>query len=231
MPLNRSIILALAMTAFAACDAQVDGDHKGQVLARLSGMVHNQRTLSTPDAEVAIVWENSAGSPDLIGGDSVDIEGVFPTMFRLALYTPPEPRLVNQAPDGGRVGVAYIIAGRPGTDYGHAESSDLLGFDPDHLLIYVPSDVVEGSIVGTLLHGAPRAGFHVYNVHHLTDEERDARDQCRLTLPEDVTFQEIYRVCGGQPFDDLLPAPADLETPLQVELVDDPDQLDFPNWT
>src|SRR5262245_13184105 len=136
MQLSRPIVLALSMLTpmLAACSAQVDGDHQGNALARLGGTVHNQRTQTTPDAEVAVERENTDGSPELIGGDAVELEGQFPTMFRLTLYVPPEDKLINKAPDGSQVGVAYIFAGRPGTDYAHPQEADLLGMDPDHLL-------------------------------------------------------------------------------------------------
>jgi hypothetical protein len=233
MQLNRSMVLVLsALTAVvAACDSQVDGDHNGTPLARLSGTVRNQRTQSTPAAEVALLWENTATAPDRIGGNVAELDDQFPAMFRISVYLPPDPTLINQVPDGGGFGVAYIFAGRSGTDYSSAQPADILGMDPDHLLIYVPSDIQAGSFIGTLLHGAPRAGFHLYNVHHLTDDERTARDECRLSLPGDPTIQVIYSACGGGVFDDLLPASADLDTPLQVELVDDLRQLDVPNWT
>lgn len=233
MQLRRSIVLVIsALTAVvAACDSQVDGDHHGTPLAQLSGTVRNQRTQSTPGAEVALVWENTAVQPDLIGGDVAELDDQFPAMFRISVYLPPDPMLLNQAPDGGAFGVAYLMAGRSGTDYGNPPKADLLGMDPDHLLIYLPGDIPAGSFIGTILHGAPRAGFHLYNVHHLTDDEFSERDACRQSLPGNPTIQEIYAACGGSVFDDLLPAPADLDTPLQVELVDDLQQLDFPNWT
>jgi hypothetical protein len=227
--LGLAVVLGLAI---AGCDSQVDGDHNGTALARLTGTVRNMRTQAAVDAEVAVVWENTAGSPDLVAGAAVPVEGNFPASFKLSLYTPPDDALINQAPDGSRLGVAYLFAGVPGTTYGKETTADqLLGMDPDHLLIYLPVDVAADSVAATLLHGTTRAGFHIVDVHHLSDEERDQRQDCRLGLSEDATFQQIYAACGGLGFDDLLPAPADLGTELQVDLVDDLEDLDAPNWT
>ena len=57
MQLSPSMVLVLSAltTVVGGCDSQVDRDHNRTPLARLSGTVRNQRTQSTPDAEVALV--------------------------------------------------------------------------------------------------------------------------------------------------------------------------------
>jgi hypothetical protein len=230
--MTRKLALAsLLLASVAACDAQVDADHQGTALVTLTGSVRNTRTQATPDAEVAVVWVNSSGSPDLSGTDSVEVEGSFPAQFTLSIYQPPEPALLNDW-DGVKFGVAYILAGLPGTDYANDDGPGILGIDADHLLVYVPADVPADSPLATVLRGAPRAGFHVYGVYKLTAAEKEQRGQCVDALPADYTLDEEYDVCGGDPsFDDFVPLATDRDTELEVELIDDIDDVDVPEWT
>jgi hypothetical protein len=231
---SHSILLpTLLLGSLAACDSQVDGDHNGTALAEIHGQVESMRTGPVDDAQVAIVWQNSSGSPDLVGVDTVDVTGSFPAQFHLAIYTPPEDTLINNFGDS-RMGVAYIFAAKAGTDFSSDQSAEagVLGLDPDHLLIYLPENLAAGTLASTLLRGTPSAGFHLYNVGHLTDAEKDQRRACAEGLGESTPVQVIYDTCGGSDvFDDFLPAADDLDAVLKVDLVDDLDQLDVPNWT
>jgi hypothetical protein len=221
----------LVLASLAACDSQVDGNHNGTALAELAGNVDNQRTRPTADAEVAILWMNSSGSPDLAAAETVAVEGNFPAAFTLSIYEPPPDALINDYEDS-RMGVAFVVAGEVGTDYLTDDGAGVLGMDTAHLLVYLPEDVQPGTTVATVLRGTPAAGFHVYDVGHLSEQERLDRQTCRDALPENHTLQELFDACGGFPsFDDFLPAPADLGTPLEVDLVDELEQLDIPNWT
>jgi hypothetical protein len=221
-----------ALASLAACSSQVDGDHQGDALATVKGSVRNARTMTVPSAEVALVWVNSSGSPDLVGGDAVDVAGNFPAEFSLSIYTPPAAELINNW-NGVGVGVAYIVAGAEGLDYTDEEALEegLLGMDVDHLLVYLPAAVPAGSPASIVLRGTPSAGFHIYNVHKLTDAESEARQQCIDALGN-PSAEEMYSQCGGSAsFDDFVPSATDLATPLEIELVDDISEIDVPNWT
>ena len=221
----------LVLASLAACDSQVDGNHNGTALAQLAGSVENQRTRPIGDAEVAILWMNSAGSPDIAAAETVPVEGNFPAAFTLSIYEPPLDALINDYGDS-RMGVAFIVSGEVGTNYISDDGAGVLGMDVAHLLVYLPEDVQPGTLVSTVLRGTPAAGFHIYNVGHLTEQEQTDRRDCEAALPETHTLQDLFDTCGGFPsFDDFLPAPADLGTPLEVDLVDELDQLDVPNWT
>jgi hypothetical protein len=230
---QRYSIVLLVTSVIAGCDAQVDSTHQGSALAQIDGTVQNRRTRSVGDAELAIVWQNTPGTQYLMPSEIVDVEGNFPAAFRIAVYEPPRDGLFNVTVDNSRFAVASIFAGRPGTDYADRDSveQNVLGMDPNHLLVYLPEDVAAGSVLATSLRGTPRAGFHIYNVGHLSEAEQEARFQCMQELPPSATYQDIFDVCGGLIFDDFVPAPDDLETPLQVELVDDLAELDVPDWT
>ncbi len=221
----------LLLVSLAACDSQVDGDHNGTPLAKLEGSVQNLRTAPVnADAEVVILWMNSSGSPDIAAAETVPVEGNFPASFELSIYEPPLDALINDYGDS-RMGVAFIVSAKAGADVINDESG-VLGMDPDHLLVYLPEDVPAGSRVSTILRGTPKAGFHIYDVGHLTEAEQEERAQCWDTFPDNTPLQELFDSCGGHPsFDDFLEAPADLATPLEVDLVDDLEELDIPNWT
>ena len=221
--------LVLLAVVLAACDSQVDSDHQGTPLAKIGGSVRNVRTQPiVGGAEVAVVWNNSSGSPDLYGSDSVDVAGSFPAQFTLSIFEPPDDYLLNDW-QGVKVGVAYIIAGTPGTDY--SNETGMLGMEENHLLVYVPQAVPAGSEASIVLRGTPAAGFHVYAVHKLTETEQQTRQTCEESLPN-PTMQQIYSQCGGSPwFDDFVPVSTDLATPLEINLVDDFSQIDPPNWT
>jgi RNA polymerase sigma-70 factor (ECF subfamily) len=219
----------LLLSTLAACDSQVDGNHNGTPLANLAGSVANQRTAPIDNAEVVILWMNSSSSPDVSAAETVPVEGNFPAEFQLSIYEPPIDALINDAGDS-RMGVALIISAEAGGEIMN-EGTGVLGMDQNHLLVYLPEDVVAGTTVATMLRGTPKAGFHIYDVGHLSEAEQQTRQECEDSLG-DPSLQELFDTCGGFPqFDDFLPAPADLTTPLEVDLVDDLDQLDVPNWT
>lgn len=233
MSLKLVTILAV-LAPLAACASQVDSEHQGDSLAKISGSVRNTRTLPIQDgADVVVLWHNSSGSPDLTAADTVEVDGSFPAQFTLSIYQPPQDALLNDW-NGVKVGVAYIIAGVAGTDYSddNAAEAGLLGMEENHLLVYVPQAVPAGSAAALLLRSTPGPGFHLYGVRRLTDAEQQTRIDCIDQLGTAATGEQVYTQCGGEPyFDDLVPLPTDLATPLQIDLVDDLEQIDPPNWT
>lgn len=226
-----SRLVSLAILALAACDSQVDGDHQGTPLAEIGGSVRNTRTLPTGDAEVVLVWQNSSGSPDITATDAVEVDGSFPAQFTLSIFEPPPDALLNNF-NGVDVGVAYIVAGELGADYSDEDGAGILGAEENHLLVYVPDGVPAGSDASYILRGTPAPGFHIYNMHKLTEQEQTDRAACVETLGNEASIPETFEQCGGFPsFDDFVPTTTDLATPLDVELIDDLSDLELPNWT
>lgn len=232
--MSRSLCsLVIALAPLAACASQADSSYQGEALARIGGEVHNARTKPiVAGAEVAVLWHKTSGSPDLAAAESVEVEGSFPAHFTLSFFAPPADALLNDW-DGVKVGVAYIVAGTPGADYtGEDSGASILGAEADHLLVYLPAAVPAGSDASYILDGTPAAGFHVYGVHKLTTAEQDLRQSCVEGLGEAATVSAVFTTCGGfAPFDDFVPSALDLATPLDIELVDDPDTIVVPNWT
>lgn len=219
------------LASLAACDSQVDADHQGTPLAKIGGSVRNTRTLPTGDAEVVVLWQNTSGSPDIVAADSVEVDGSFPANFTLSIFEPPADTLLNDF-NGVKVGVAYIVAGELGTSYDSDDGAGVLGAEENHLLVYLPEAVPAGSDASYILHGEPAAGFHIYNMHKLSEQEETDRAACRDTLGDSAGIPELFETCGGFPsFDDFVPTTTDLATPLDVELIDDLSDLELPNWT
>ena len=224
-----------ACLAAGACDGQVDADHRGTVLAQLSGTIRSSRTLPVGDAEVLALWVADA-PVDRHALESVEVAATFPARFALSFYEPPVPDALSDFP-GAQLGVALLSSTLVGTDFSTEElaSSGLLGMDTEHLLVYAPIDIPEGSFASYLLHSTPRAGYHLYGVHRLTAQELEMREACLQALREahegeEPSFQEVYTQCGGQTFDDFVPLPDDLAAPIEIELVDDPRTIMPPNW-
>ncbi len=254
MSIPRSILFGVVLP-LAACDSQVDSDHQGVALATLQGAVSNLRTQPAAEADVVVVWRNWNG-PSMHRGAIVPVEGNFPAEFKLSIYEPTPSDLLNAFDELGpqlksyygcapeidvdaacetQFGVAYVMAGLPGQTEFSWPTGQALGMDLDHLLVYVPDDIPAGSLVAKLLHSTPAAGFHLYGVKRLNDEEHAERARCYDTLTDHGTheplLQEMYDHCGGRlEVDDVVPLPADLATPLKVTLVDDLSTADQPVW-
>lgn len=230
--MSRNLCLVLALAPLAACASQVDSSHQGTALATIGGSVRNTRTLPTAaDSAVVVVWQNSSGSPDLSAAESVEVAGTFPAQFTLSIYEPPAVELLNDW-NGVQVGVALIVAGAAGTDFSNDAAAGIYGIEENHLLVYLPAAVPPGTDAAAILRSTPGAGFHVFGVRKLTDAEKTSRESCVEGLGGSETLQQTFSACGGFPhFDDFVPLGSDLATPLDIDLVDDLESVDVPNWT
>ncbi len=200
----------------AACGSQVDGDHQGTVLARLEGTMHSSDPGRSVEADVSVAWVLGSGGTSFVGADHVEVAGTLPSNFTLSVFTPPTDDMMWNW-DGVKFGTAYIVSNPPGDD--PQEWQRWLGAELDHVLVYVPEPPPAGSDVAALLRGTPTAGFHLYNVHHITEPERQQRLDCRNTLPFSATLPEVFEKCGGTANDDLIPATEDLDTLLSIGIV------------
>lgn len=229
--MTRSLVAAVLV--LSACDAQVDGDHKGEVLASIEGALRSERTSPLPDPEVAVVWAKASMMNGLVGAERVAAEGLFP-QFELSIYNPPPDDMLDDL-DGEKYGVALVAVGSEGTDY--TVRTDWRGVDFDRVVVYLPEATVPGATLEAFLHGPQTAGFHVYTVHRLTEDERQQRLACVNAIPRNggmLTTFEIYSQCGGAGRDELDPAAADLGTLFDIAIVEDASIVDLinrsPRW-
>ncbi|MBA3396427.1 MAG: hypothetical protein H0T89_27600 [Deltaproteobacteria bacterium] len=233
MSLKIALVSSLSLLSVAACDSQVDGEHQGTVLATLTGSVRTAQPVATASAEVAVVWVVESGGYSLIGADTVEVEGSFPAQFQLSIFTPPSDDMLIDW-EGMKFGVAYIVAG-PAGNPDHTVTDSWLGAELGRVLVYLPETPPLGSAVAGFLRGTPAPGFHLYDVHRLTEAERQDRFDCISDLfnadnSHMPTREEMYAACGGTGRDELSMAASDLATPLDIELVDRVDFNDLPQW-
>lgn len=208
---SKFIFLALAL---GACGSQVDGDHQGEVLARLEGTMHAAESRSI-EADVSIAWVIGSGGTSFVGADRVQVEGTLPSNFTLSVFTPPADDVLWDW-DGVTFATAYLVSNPPSDD--PKAWQKWLGADMDHVLVYLPAKPPAGSDVAALLRGTPEPGYHLYNVHQITEPERQQRLACWNTL-SDRSLPSVFANCGGTPNDDLIPADDDLDTLLSIEIV------------
>lgn len=228
-----SRLVIVATLTLAACDAQVDGDHKGEVLASIEGALTSMRASPLPEPEVAIVWAKLSMMNGLVGAERVAAEGLFP-QFQLSIYSPPPDDQLDDL-DGELYGVGLVAVGTEGTDY--TRHTDWRGVDFNRVVVYLPEDTKPDKTLGAFLHGPQTKGFHVYDVHRLTEAERQQRLACVNMIPSNggmLTTYEIYSKCGGAGRDELTVAPLDLDQLFDIEVIEDADIVELinrsPRW-
>jgi hypothetical protein len=219
--------IPLTLIFAVACDAQVDGDHKGEVLAEIEGSLTSMRAQPLPSPEVALVWSKLSLMNGIAAAEKVKAEGLFP-QFTLSIHSPPPGDLLDPPDDwlaewdGQHYGVGLVVVGNEGIDY--KIRTDWRGVDFDRVVIYLPEDTVPGGMIEAFLHGPQTEGFHVYTVKRLTEAERQQRLDCVNMIPHQgrmLTYKEMYATCGGAGRDELYPATDDLQTLFDVEVIED----------
>lgn len=225
--------LCVLLVAVTACDAQVDGDHNGDVLATVQGTLHSARMQTLPDPEVAVVWAARSKMGGVVGAEPVAAEGLFPH-FQIAIYSPPPADWTDEF-DGDEYGIGFVVVGTSETDF--TSRSQWYGVDLARVVVYLPKATQPGSTIEGFLHGPAAAGFHIYSVKRLTEVERQERLACVNMIPHPgrmLDSHDIFTNCRGAGNDELDPTPADLETVLDIEIVEDTDIVDLinslPRW-
>lgn len=224
----------LLLFTVAACDAQVDSDHQGQILAELQGDMHTSTARTTTTADVSVVWTIGSGGTSFVGADQAQTQGMLPNHFTLSVFTLPTADVMKEW-DGQTFGAALIAAGPQGVD--PTDWQSWYGVDMNHVLVYVPQQPATGSTLAGILHGTPAVGYHLYDVKRLTDAEVQQHYDCITQFLADnhrePTTAEIFSVCGGDGHDELWPSAGDLQTELDIEIVDSfgiPEFNELPSW-
>jgi len=234
--LSLSALSALSFSGLAGCTSQADGNYHGQALATLSGTLHSTRSKALEHPQVALVWAEQRMMHEMVGAEKVDAEGLFP-QFKLTVYNPPPDEIYDEF-DGERYTVGLVAVGTPTSDY--TQPTQWYGVDFDRVVVYLPEATKVGGVVEAFLHGPQTAGFHVFTVKRLTEQERQAVLDCINALPGvpgpggSLPYREVFEKCGGDSNDELHPVSTDLETPFDLTIVDDQDILTIvnhlPHW-
>ncbi len=205
----KSFSLLFIPLALAACDSQMGPDYEGEALATITGSVHTTASSAPSDLEAFLVWNNSSGSPDTVTGQSVAVDGNFPSTFELNIFTPPPQTALNYFPNEGHIGVAFITALPVGTELDtEDEPSGPFAISEDYMLVYVQEDILPGSSSEEFLGEALPAGFYIMDVIDVDDP-----------------------ACPGDLFDCLRRAPDGMDTEIDLNVTDDIESIDVPNWT
>lgn len=222
----KLLLLSVSMS-LGACASQVDSDHQGEVIATMRGSLESQRSSPLPDPEVSLVWLKPSEMSRISGAEHVVAEGLV-SQFTLQIFSPPPDDIMEMHAflDNIPFGIGLVVVGTTATNF--TSMTDWRGADLDHMVLYFPEAPPEDSALTAFLHGpsAPTAGFHLYTVKRLTEEERQARLACVNAMPHDgmsLDWVHIFRDCRGAGNDELDPAPEDLDTLLDAKIIEDGD--------
>jgi len=220
-PLSRAFAGAALALLVSGCGAQVDRSYPGEPLFELRGQVKNAMTTTpTTTAHATLLW-HSGGGHDVKMGEYVEVANTFPSSFTLDVYLPPPSEVLLDF-SGERMALAFIAATDAALEnIEYADDKGVLGLAEQYVLVYIEKDLAEGSRLATLLHSAPKAGYHLYQVVSLTDAEHQAMLDCW----DAATTDQERQACGS--FDDRL-MPADAAATISIRLVDDYDDMDVP---
>jgi hypothetical protein len=247
-PLTPRFVLPLAalVTTLAACDARTDDGYHGKPLFTLSGRIENRRTTLPDDVHLYLLWANTRDTHNV--REELDIEATFPATFQMQVFRDPPVSLESDGPttiDGqpnpyyrSPLTIGHFIAATSDADLDgtlsfptHRTPPGILGVDPRHMIYYMPRGIPAGEYGSAILHaGSFTPGFHIVDLKCIGPARREEIKACLALYPEDVQTEkldEIARVCGvfNPDLPWIEPSPANLDTELTVELMDD-----IPSW-
>lgn len=210
----------LAILAVGACDAAVEGDHRGELLATIEGSLPQAAPNIPRDAEprVAIGWINKSHMSWFVGGQFPDTN-VGLTGFTFDLFSPPADELMEAMP-GGRFAMG-VVALAP-LDDPFTGPYLWTGFDHTHLLVYLEGAPAPESVLYAWLSkpASISAGYHVFDIYKRTEAEDQAWLACANTVlwPEMgmLSTYELILACGPDGYSILSIAPDDLATPFDI---------------
>jgi len=247
-PLTHRFVLVLPalLTTLGACDARTDDGYRGEALFTLSGKIDNRRTTVPDDVHLYLLWKNTKDKQNI--REEIEIEPTFPATFRMPVFRDPPVSLEPSVPKtiGGEPNPYY----RSPITLGHfiAATSDaeldgflsfptyhtlpgILGVDPRHMIYYMPDGIPAGEHGVGILHAESfTPGFHIVDLKCIGPTKKAEIEACLAQYPDansEDTLDEIARVCGmfNPDLPWIEPSPANLDTELTVELMDD-----IPNW-
>ncbi len=238
-------VAGLGALTSVGCGDQVDSSYPGELVATLKGVANVTGSPPTSDAFVHLLWYRTVGGSDTTVADRAHLQRDGSAIgFTFTFYSAPERGAFNDYTEGGkhpsegRVALGYLAAMKSGFDArkqedgGEKEPWDdshiaglLLGIATKHVLVYVEKDVQANTFQHYLLNGTLKAGYHLMEVHPLTDNQRQKILACQAAAANDAAI----RACGALA-DSLVEAPAGMSTLIPIEIPGDPTTLRWPRW-
>ncbi|WP_437981117.1 hypothetical protein [Sorangium sp. So ce117] len=228
---HRSIVSFALPLLLAACgDPQVGSEYPGEALLTVEGTIVNEQGVApTGPVDAVLVW-NTQGDVENFPVET-PVTGSFPASFTLSIHAPPQESALNDFSEFGvvdtRVGIATVEAALDEASAGEGTS---LGVDEDHVIVYVESQMAEGSFWSNLLGGPLSPGFHVMDVFSregaVDAELQAAFDACDAA----ATTEAEHNACAG--FDvkiKIRPSAGGSSTSLTVRIAPAED-LTYPDW-
>jgi hypothetical protein len=163
--------LPFALAALvSSCDPQADPGYPGEPLVTLHGQVVSSSPL--PPLEAAMLWQRGPppSTDDMELATRAPVETGFPASFTLHLYQPAPAAARRTLLPGevtyARANAAAVPKGIPQDQVGPmaAAASPAVGLDAGHWVVYLASDVSQGSLTAWWLGAALPAGFHLLRV-------------------------------------------------------------------
>jgi hypothetical protein len=200
--------LLAALAWSAGCGSQTDADYTGDAQGVLRGKLTLEDGIKNPgDIEVALLWHNTRGSPDISYGQRVSVKGNFPAGFELELVEPPPTEYLNDYSGNGtfdepRLGLAYIVAAPKGFDFASELPDDtIIGASKDYMIAYLDDDAEPGSHVAFVA-GAPlEKGFHLLHStpSTVTDAEVAAWEtRCDTGSACDLELERFFDLASSE---------------------------------
>lgn len=217
----RCLLAVIAAAAFVSCDPAAQPAYLGDPLMTVSGQVTSSGPIDIA-LEAAMLWQRGPppAMDDQVLATHAPVQTGFPASFTMHVYQPPPAAALRtllpgqvtyaranaaavppsvivamSAPAGGSAsgGGSPAVPG-PGSGGGPQPGQNPnYGFDANHWVIYLASDVAPGSLMEWWLGGALPAGFHLLRFASQacpTAEELAAcaADLTQRGVPDDGTF-------------------------------------------
>jgi hypothetical protein len=169
-PVTRTLVAFLAVVTaaatFEACSAQAGRQYQGQPIATIRGSVVTQSSPAPSSMNVVIAWAHNPNAlapgqgtappglgspvpPPTFVGTEVSVTGSFPASFTLNVYdAPPSDQQLQlgydyqgpEEPTLSGVWLGYIVAVSSSASSGPLQTSDILGVDTGHVVLYFDHD-------------------------------------------------------------------------------------------
>ncbi len=156
---------AVTLLATGACDAQVGASYRGEPLATLTGTAALSGSRPRSPLDARVVWYDLLGHQQALGPE-VRLDAVFPSVFRLAITTPPAAAVLNdftfggRFPDETRIGLGVLAA----VPFAAETNVAAVAVASAHVIAWVERDVRPGTASEAFLGGPLARGFYVLAV-------------------------------------------------------------------